>query len=94
MDESHIEKLLFEIAGHVGNVPDDVRAVFSTLVSTTLQYRDRSKEEMGLVVTVEEVSGALDMLVNSLRTKKLPKTNDAVKLELVKLWLDALKPWL
>ncbi len=94
MDESDISKLLMSIAGNVGRVPDDVRAVFSILVSTTLGYRDRVKNEWGLVVTVEDVRVALGCLEEALTTKKLPSTNDAVRLELVKLWLDGLKPYL
>ena len=75
-------------------MPEDARRVFSILVSSTLSYRDRLKEELAIIVTVEDVRAALDWLLESMRTKQLPETNNAVRLDLLKIWLDELKPYL
>lgn len=94
MDESDIHRLFMKVAAGAGNVPEDVGRVFSILVSSTLRYRDALKEDLGIVVTVEDVRVALDWLLASMRTKRLPETNNALRLDLVKIWLDELKPYL
>lgn len=91
MDASDINKLLMKVAGDVGTVPDDVRNVFSTLISITLRYRDLLKDDLEIVLSVEDVHVALEWLLESIRTKKLPKTDNALRLDLLKLWLDELK---
>ena len=94
MDESDINKLFMRVAGQAGDVPEDAKSVFSILVSSTLRYRDSLKEDLGMVVTVEDVRVALDWLLESMHTKRLPETNNALRLDLLKIWLDALKPYL
>jgi hypothetical protein len=94
MDESDINKLFMTVAGSAGKVPEDVRKVFSILVSSTVLYRDTLKEDLGIVVTVEDVRLALDWLLESMHTKRLPQTNNAVRLDLLKIWLHELKPYL
>jgi len=94
MDESDIHTLFMRVAGRARDLPQDVKSVFSILVSSTLRYRDTLKEDLGIVVTVEDVRVALDGLLESMRTKRLPETNNALRLDLVKIWLDALKPYL
>jgi len=49
--------------------------------------------DLGVIVTVEDVRVALDWLVESIHTKRLPETNNAVRLDLLKIWLDELKPY-
>ena len=94
MDESDISKLFMRVAGNACKVPEDARRVFSILVSSTLRYRDRLKEELAIIVTVEDVRTCLDWLLECMRTKRLPQTNNAVRLDLLKIWLDELKPYL
>ena len=94
MDESDISRLFMKVAGNACKVPEDARRVFSILVSSTLRYRDRLKEELAIIVTVEDVRAALDWLLEAMRTKQLPETNNAVRLDLLKIWLDELKPYL
>jgi hypothetical protein len=94
MDETEINKLFMSIAENAGQMPDEVRKVFSSLVSTTLSYRDHLKQDTGIIVTVEDVRVALGWLLESMRTQQLPPTGNAVRLDLVKLWLDELKAFL
>jgi hypothetical protein len=52
------------------------------------------KQDTGIIVTVEDVRVALGWLLESMRTQQLPPTGNAVRLDLVKLWLDELKAFL
>ncbi|MDY6987602.1 MAG: hypothetical protein SWQ30_06035 [Thermodesulfobacteriota bacterium] len=94
MDESDIYKLFIKAAGSTAEASEDARRVLGILVSSTLRYRDLLKDELGIIVTVEDVRIALDWLLESMGTKKLPETNNAVRLDLLKIWLDELKPYL
>ena len=94
MDDSEITKLFFTIAESTVEESQEVRKVFSMLVSSTLRYRDLLKEDLGIVLTVEDVRVVLDWLIEAMHTKRLPKTNNAVRLDLLKIWLDELKPYL
>ncbi|RLB92870.1 MAG: hypothetical protein DRH43_01300 [Deltaproteobacteria bacterium] len=93
MKESEINRLFLRVAATSGQASEDVRKVFATLVSSTLRYRDQMKKDLGVIVTVEDVRVALDWLVESIHTKRLPETNNAVRLDLLKIWLDELKPY-
>jgi hypothetical protein len=94
MDESDINKLFMRVAGRASGLPEDVKKVFSILVSSTLRYRDCLREDLNIVVTVEDVRVALDWLLESMDTKRLPETNNGVRLDLLKIWLDELKAYL
>lgn len=90
MDESVINTLFMRVAGNASNIPEETRAVFSILVSSTLQYRDYLKESMGIIVTVEDVRVVLKWLLETMRSKRLPETDNAVRLDLLKIWMDEL----
>jgi hypothetical protein len=45
----------------------------------------------GIVITVEDVRTALDWLIPSLKTGRLPETGDKKRLDLLKLWLDEIR---
>ena len=94
MDESEISRLFMRVAGRASELPDEVRSVFTILVSSTLRYRDRLKDDLEIILTVEDVRVTLDWLLQSMRTKRLPQTNNLVRLDLLKIWLDELKPYL
>ncbi len=94
MNESEIYNLLISVASSVEKVPADIRKVFSILVSTTLQYRDHLKKNLGIILTVEDVRVALNWLQESVYSKRLPKTNNMIRMDLLKIWLDELKPYL
>jgi hypothetical protein len=91
MDDKEIYELFLSVAEHSGQTDDAIREVFTTLVRSTLRYRDHLLESKGITVTVEDVRIALGWLVPSLKTGRLPDTNDKVKLDLLKIWLDELK---
>jgi hypothetical protein len=91
MKNEDIYKLFLSVAEHSGQTDDATREVFSALVRTTLKYRDHVLESKGIVVTVEDVRVSLGWLVPSLKTGRLPDTDDKIKLDLLKIWLDELK---
>ena len=91
MEDSDIYELFLSVVEHSGQTDDAAREVFSTLVKSTLKYRDHLLESKGITVTVEDVRTALGWLVPSLKTGRLPDTDDKVKLDLLKIWLDELK---
>ena len=91
MDEGDIEKLFLSVLEHASQDNEDVREVFATLVKSTLRYRDHVLESQGIVVTVQDVRTTLGWLVPSLATGQLPETDNKLRLDLLKIWLDELK---
>jgi hypothetical protein len=91
MKDSDIYELFLSVAEHSGQTDDATREVFSALVRSTLRYRDHLLESKGITVTVEDVRVTLGWLVPSLQTGRLPETDDKIRLDLLKIWLDELK---
>ena len=93
MDYQDIDKLFLKAAGMAVRHSPDVKNVFSILVSSTLRYRDWVKEEKGIVVTVEDVRVALEWLLETIRTHQFPKSANRLRLDLITIWLDELRPY-
>ena len=91
MEDRDIYLLFSGVAGDEAGNNESAREVFSALVKSTLRYRDHLLKSKGIVVTVEDVRSALDWLVPTLRTGRLPETDNNVRLDLMKLWLDELR---
>ena len=91
MEEKEIYRLFFEVMEHPAQNTAPIREVFSTLIKTTLRYRDQVLESKGLTITVEDVRAVLGWLVSSLATGQLPQTANKVRLDLLKIWLDEFK---
>jgi hypothetical protein len=89
--DKDIYALFSSVAEHGVQGDDSVKAVFSTLIKTTLRYRDNMLESCDSVVTVEDVRIALEWLVPALKSGRLPETDNKTRLDLLKLWLDELK---
>ena len=93
MEDEDIYKLFLSVLENSAQDTDAVREVFSILIRSTLRYRDQMLASKGMVVTVEDVRTALKWLVPSLTTGLLPKTDNKISLDLLKLWLDELKAY-
>jgi hypothetical protein len=91
MDERDIEKLFASVLEESGQDTEAVRGVFSTLVCTTVRYRDEVLAARGEVVTVEDVRTCLGLLVPVLATGNMPRTDNTVRFGLLKLWVEELK---
>lgn len=65
-------RLLFEaLAGKVLGSQKDPTGTVAVLISETVKYRDKLKEEAGIVLTVEDTRIALDAL--EARLKEMPQ---------------------
>ncbi len=60
------------------------------LVSETVKFRDKLKEETGDILTVADTRAALDALENYLNGKPLPKELTPEQKALVQIWIDRL----
>ena len=90
MDKKDIQKLFVSVLEDPAQDNAAVRNVFSTLVSTTLKYRDDLFTSRGVVVTVEDVRTCLGWLVPAIATGTMPETKNKISLDLLRIWLDAL----
>jgi hypothetical protein len=90
LDEIDIEKLFISALKDSGQDTEAVRGVFSTLVHTTLRYRDEVLAARGEVVTVEDVRTCLRWLLPALATGNVPQTDNDVRFGLLKLWVEEL----
>ena len=93
MEDRDLYKLFLSVADDPSQNTEDIRKVFSILVRSTLRYRDHVMKTNGVVVTVEDVRVVLDWLVPCLTNGYLPVTNHKIRLDLLKIWLDELKPF-
>jgi hypothetical protein len=91
MEEDEISRLFLSVLDQPSQDTEANREVFSILVKTTLRYRDHVLASSGIVVTVEDVRASLGWLVPALTTGRLPKTDNKLRLDLLKIWLDELR---
>jgi hypothetical protein len=69
--------------------PNPTGAV-AMLISETVKFRDKLKEETGQVLTVGDTRAALDALENYLKDKSLPENLTPEQKTLVQIWIDRL----
>ena len=91
MEDKDIYILFSSVAEHPESHNEPVLQVFSSLIKTTLRYRDQMLKSQGIVITVEDVRTALDWLMPCLKTGRLPEKGDKKSMELLKLWLDEIR---
>jgi hypothetical protein len=60
------------------------------LISETVKFRDKLKEETGEILTVGDTRAALDALEDYLNGKPIPKELTAEQKMLVQIWIDRL----
>jgi len=99
MDGQDLNLLFTRILETYEQVPEDIESeqikkVFTILVSSTLRYRDNLKADLGIILTVEDVRCALTDLVSSIHGRNRRDTDNLVCMELYKLWTDELKDFL
>lgn len=91
MEDKDIYRLFSDLAEKVDQDNELLKEVFKVLIKSTLRYRDHILKEKGVTVTVQDVRSALDWLLPALQTGRLPATDDKIRLDLLKIWLDELK---
>jgi len=91
MEENEIGQLFKKIADTSAADSQEAQAVFAALVKSTLRYRDLLKQSKNTILTVQDVRTTLDWLMPAFTTGRLPMTNNRIRLDLLKIWLDELK---
>lgn len=91
MEDKEIYILFSRVAESPDRYDESARKVFSSLIKTTLKYRDQMLKSRGTVITVEDVRTALDWLIPCLKTGRLPEKGDKKSMDLLKLWLDEIR---
>ena len=91
MQETDIHRLFMQVVKDDENMSEEVRQVFLTLTSATLHYRDRLKQNSNITLTVKDVRTTLGLLMEMLPDGRLPNTENAIHLGLLKIWVDELK---
>jgi hypothetical protein len=91
MEDKEIYILFSRVAEGPDRHDESARKVFSSLIRTTLKYRDQMLKSQGTVITVEDVRTALDWLIPCLKTGRLPEKGDKKSMDLLKLWLDEIR---
>ena len=74
----------------LGDSEEDSARMLTLLISVTVNYRDRLKEETGQVLTVEDTRRALDALEAQLRGEP-PHELSKEQRTLLELWLKELE---
>jgi hypothetical protein len=91
LEDEDICILFTNLAEKTDQGNESIKEIFKLLIKSTLQYRDNILKAKGVVVTVQDVQSTLDWLISALRTGRLPATDDKIRLDLLKLWLDELR---
>jgi len=91
LEADDIEKLFLRVLEDSGQDTDTNRQVFSILVKSTLEYRDRVLASKDVVVNVKDVRTSLDWLVSVLATGKMPASDKKISMDLLKIWLRELR---
>jgi hypothetical protein len=91
MEDKDIYAIFSNLVDEADQDNESLKSVFKTLIKSTLAYRDNVLNATGVVVTVEDVRAVLEWLEPAIKTGRLPKSDNKIRLDLLKLWLDELK---
>lgn len=91
MEDKDIYALFSNLVDDADQNNESLKEVFKVLIKSTLDYRDNVLNATGEVVTVEDVRAVLEWLVPTIKTGRLPVSDNRIRLDLLKLWLDELK---
>lgn len=80
---------LFQSSGF-GTDRDDPRSVVAILLTETVKFRDKLKEETGNILTVSDTRTALSALKSYFNTGSLPEKITSEQRALTKIWIDRL----
>ncbi len=69
---------------------NDPTGVVAMLVTETLRFRDKLKDDAGIVLTVEDTRIALDALEGHLGGQPLPNSLTSEQQNLTQIWIDRL----
>ena len=90
MSDERLRLLIEALAGQLPQSQKDPTGTVAVLISETVKYRDKLKEEAGIVLTVEDTRMALDALEARLNEIPQPELLTSQQKELAKILFDRL----
>ncbi len=88
MSDDEYRLLVKALGGQIFEERPDAAKVLKQLISDTLQFRDKLKEETGQIVTVEDTRIALDALETHLKGEKFPSGLTPEQKALAQIFID------
>ncbi len=90
MLEDELRLLMQSLGEQVLGSRADPTGSVAMLISETIKFRDKLKEETGEILTVGDTRAALDALEAYLKGKPLPDDLTPEQKALVQIWIDRL----
>lgn len=90
MKPDKLKQLIEEVIAQFELSKEEGAQVFQILVKTTLAYRDVLKAESGTTLTVGETREALNLLLEFMSTRLIPRASSQKITQLVLLWIHEL----
>jgi hypothetical protein len=90
MSDERLRLLIEALAGQLPKNQKDPTGTVAVLISETVKYRDKLKEEAGIVLTVEDTRIALDALQARLIEMPQPEQLSPTQKELAQILFDRL----
>jgi len=90
MLEDELRLLMQSLGEQVLGSRADPTGSVAMLISETIKFRDKLKEETGEILTVGDTRAALDALETYLKGKPLPDDLTPEQKALVQIWIDRL----
>ena len=90
MRDDELKLLMESLGGQVLERQANPTGAVAVLISETVKFRDKLKEETGEILTVGDTRAALDALENYLNGKPLPGDLTPEQKALAQIWIDRL----
>ena len=90
MPDKDIRLLIQALGGQLFGKQSDPTGTVAMLISETVRFRDKLKEDTGEILTVADTQVALDGLEKHLNGELLPKDLTSEQKALAQIWIDRL----
>ncbi len=88
MSDDEYRLLIKALGGQIFDNNENVNSVVKNLITDTLHFRDKLKEETGQILTVEDTRRALDALETHLNGEKFPSDLTPEQKALAQIFID------
>ncbi len=90
MPDKDIRLLIQAFGSQLFEKESDPSPTVAVLISETVKFRDKLKEETGDILTVADTQAALDSLEKHLNDEPLPENLTPEQKALAQIWIDRL----
>ena len=90
MRDDELKLLMQSLSASILENQTNPTGAVAMLISETVKFRDKLKEETGDILTVADTRAALDALENYLNGQPLPKELTPEQKVLAQIWIDRL----